>query len=47
MLRFVSWLMRWTVELWDDLRDPDWKRSNQMKPTSPLDIAASEADVSY
>jgi hypothetical protein len=27
MLKFISWLMRWTIELWDDWRDPDWRRS--------------------
>jgi hypothetical protein len=27
--RFVSWLMRWTIELWDDHRDPDWRRDRQ------------------
>jgi len=26
MQRFISWLMRWTIEVFDDHKDPDWKR---------------------
>jgi len=25
-MRFMSRLVHWTIELWDDRRDPDWKR---------------------
>jgi hypothetical protein len=31
MARLISWLVRWTIELWDDYRDPDWKRDAPLK----------------
>lgn len=32
MQRFISWLMRWTIEVFDDPRDADWKRDEATKP---------------
>jgi hypothetical protein len=30
MVRLISWLVRWMIELCDDYRDPNWKRDTPL-----------------